>query len=85
MIDDNEVMLMIEGSRKYLLSRDEAMQIASVLNTARRVEQTWMKDIPSETSHVIKNPLVNSTYVVPIPITLKLEIQSNMKMMEKNT
>jgi hypothetical protein len=75
-----EVMLMI-GETKFLLSIDEAMDIAKTLNSASVVERAWIKDVPSEKSHIIKPPSYKAAAVIPMTALMQIEIDSNMKLM----
>lgn len=75
-----EVMLMI-GETKFLLALDEAMDVAKVLNSASVVERAWIKDVPSERSHIIKPPSYKAAAVIPMTALLQIEIDANMKLM----
>jgi hypothetical protein len=78
---DDSVILHI-GDRKFLLTPEEAMTICNTLNSASRVERSWIKDVPSEKSNVIKPPDVSS-YVTPMTVLLHIEITQNMKTLEE--
>jgi hypothetical protein len=77
-----EVMLTV-GDTKFLLSIHEAMSIATILNSASVVERAWIKDMPSEKSHIIKPPSFKAAFITPMTTLLQLEIDSNMKLMEE--
>jgi hypothetical protein len=78
-MDDN-VILHISTS-KFLLTPDEAMTICNTLNSANRIEQTWMKGVDSDKNNVIKPPGF-ATYVTPVTAILQMEITANMKIQE---
>lgn len=75
-MDDNVILHI--GSTRFLLTSEEAMAVCNTLNSASRIEQAWIKDIPSERSHVIKPPGFAS-YVTPMTTILRIEITQNMK------
>jgi hypothetical protein len=78
-MDDN-VILHISTS-KFLLTPDEAMTICNTLNSANRIEQTWMKGVDSDKNNVIKPPGF-ATFVTPVTAILQMEITANMKIQE---
>jgi len=78
-MDDN-VILHISNS-KFLLTPDEAMTICNTLNSANRIEQTWIKRVDSAKNNVIKPPGF-ATFVTPMTAILQMEITANMKIQE---
>lgn len=78
-MDDN-VILHINNS-KFLLTPNEAMTICNTLNSANRIEQTWMKGVDSDKNNVIKPPGF-ATFVTPMTTILQIEITANMKIQE---
>lgn len=78
-MDDN-VILHINNSR-FLLTLDEAMTICNTLNSANRIEQTWIKGVDSDKNNVIKPPGF-ATFVTPVTAILQMEITANMKIQE---
>ena len=70
------------GDRKFLLRLNEAIEIASILNSATRIEEDWIKDVPNGQRHVFKPPAIASAYVTPLTAHLRLEIDTNMKTLE---
>jgi len=79
-MDDNVILHI--GEKKFLLTPEEAMNICNTLNSANRVENTWIKDTPSEKSNVIKPPGF-STWVTPMTVLLHMEITQNMTTLEE--
>ncbi len=77
---DNNVILVI-GDKKFLLSIDEALNIAMTLNSSSTVERTWIKDVAHDRTHVIKPPAM-AAYVAPMTALLQIEIDANMKLTE---
>jgi hypothetical protein len=78
-MDDNVILHI--GEKKFLLTPEEAMSVCNMLNSASRVEQAWIKDTPSEKSHVIKPPGFTS-FITPMTTILHIEITQNMKTQE---
>jgi len=78
-MDDN-VILHISNS-KFLLTPDEAMTICNTLNSANRIEQTWIKGVDSDKNNVIKPPGF-ATFVTPMTAILQMEITANTKIQE---
>ena len=76
----DEVILNVTSS-KFLLTPDEAMSICNILNSASRIENTWIKGVDSDKSNVIKPPGF-ATWVAPVTAILQMEITANMKQME---
>ena len=77
----DEFILFI-GDTKFLLGLDEAMQIASVLNSAQRVGTEWLKDIPSGRNNVVKQPDISSAFVSPMTALFRMELDANQKLLE---
>ena len=48
--------ILFVGESKFLLGLDEAMQIATVLNSSQRIGTEWLKDVSSGRNHVVKQP-----------------------------
>jgi hypothetical protein len=63
------------------LTPDEAMTICNTLNSANRIEQTWIKGVDSDKNNVIKPPGF-ATFVTPMTAILQMEITANMKIQE---
>ena len=77
----DEVILHINTS-KFLLTPEEAMTICNTLNSASRIENTWIKGVDSDKSNVIKPPSFAS-WVTPVTTILQMEITQNMKLKEQ--
>lgn len=78
-MDDNVILHIITS--KFLLTPDEAMTICNTLNSANRIEQTWIKGVDSDKNNVIKPPGF-ATFVTPMTAILQMEITANMKIQE---
>lgn len=74
--------ILFVGESKFLLGLDEAMQIASVLNSAQRVGTEWLKDVPSGRNHVVKQPDISSAFVSPMTAIFRMELDANQKLLE---
>lgn len=70
------------GNQKFLLSLNEAVEIAGILNSSTRIEEEWMKDVPNGQRHVFKPPAVAAAYITPMTAHLRIEIDANMKTLE---
>ena len=78
---DEEFILFI-GDAKFLLGLNEAMQVASVLNSAQRISQEWLKDVPSGQNHIVRQPSVESAMVSPMTAIFRMELDTNQKLLE---
>jgi len=77
----DEVILNVTSS-KFLLTPEEAMSICNILNSASRIENTWIKGVDSDKSSVIKPPGF-ATWVAPVTAILQMELTQNMKLKEE--
>jgi hypothetical protein len=71
------------GDMKFLLSLEEAMQIASALNSSQRVSTEWLKDVPNGRNHIVKQPNVESAHVVPMTAIFRMELETNQRLLEE--
>lgn len=78
----SEEFILFIGDSKFLLSLNEAMQIASVLNSAQRVGTDWIKDVPSGRNNVVKQPDISSAFVAPMTALFRMELDANQKLLE---
>lgn len=78
---DEEFILFV-GDMKFLLGLNEAMQIASMLNSAQRISTEWLKDVPSGQNHVVRQPSIESVTVAPMTAILRMELDTNQKLLE---
>ena len=79
----SDEFILFVGDSKFLLGLNEAMQIATVLNSAQRVGNDWIKDVPSGRNHVVKQPDVSSAFVTPMTAIFRMELETNQKLLEK--
>ena len=79
----SEEFILFVGDSKFLLDLNEAMQIASVLNSAQRIGNDWIKDVPSGRNHVVKQPDISSAFVSPMTAIFRMELDTNQKLLEK--
>ena len=79
----SEEFILMVGDNKFLLSLDEAMQIATVLNSAQYIGTEWLKDVPSGRNHVVKRPHYQSAVVSPMTAILRMELDANQKLLEQ--
>jgi hypothetical protein len=78
----SDEFILFVGSTKFLLGLNEAMQVASILNSSQRIETEWLKDIPSGHNHVVKQPNIEAALVSPMTAILRMELESNQKLLE---
>ena len=78
----SDEFILFVGDSKFLLSLDEAMQIATVLNSSQRIGTEWLKDVPSGRNHVVKQPDVSSAFVSPMTALFRMELDANQKLLE---
>ena len=78
----SEEYILFVGDSKFLLGLDEAMQIATVLNSSQRIGTEWFKDVPSGRNHVVKQPDVSSAFVSPMTAIFRMELDTNQKLLE---
>lgn len=78
---DEEFILFV-GDAKFLLGLNEAMQVASVLNSAQRISTEWLKDVPSGQNHIVRQPSVESAMVSPMTAIFRMELDTNQKLLE---
>lgn len=74
--------ILFVGESKFLLGLDEAMQIATVLNSSQRIGTEWLKDVSSGRNHVVKQPDVSSAFVSPMTAIFRMELDANQKLLE---
>ena len=79
----SEEFILFVGDSKFLLGLNEAMQVATVLNSAQRVGNDWIKDVPSGRNHVVKQPDVSSAFVTPMTAIFRMELETNQKLLEQ--
>ena len=74
--------ILFVGESKFLLGLDEAMQIATVLNSSQRIGTEWLKDVSSGRNHVVKQPDISSAFVAPMTALFRMELDANQKLLE---
>lgn len=78
----SDEFILCVGDTRFLLGLNEAMQIATTLNSCQRIGSEWLKDVPSGRNHVVKQPEYDVAYVVPMTAILRMELDSNQKLVE---
>ena len=78
----SEEFILFVGESKFLLGLNEAMQIATMLNSAQRVGTEWLKDVPVGRNHIVKQPDVSSAFVSPMTAIFRMELDTNQKLYE---
>jgi len=80
---DNQFILCI-GEKRFMMSLDEAMQIAMTLNSCQRVEPTYIRNVGSDVNRTVKMPDIAAAFVVPMTALLLMEMETNAKTIEAN-
>jgi len=80
---DNQFILCV-GDKRFLMNLDEAMQIATTLNSCQRVESAYIRNAPADTNRVVKMPDITAASVVPVTALLLMEMETNAKTIEAN-
>ena len=78
---DEEFILFV-GESKFLLSLNEAMQVASILNSSQRIGTEWLKDVSHGRNHVVKQPDISSAFVTPMTAIFRMELDANQRLLE---
>ena len=78
----SDEFILFVGDTKFLLSLNEAMQVASILNSSQRIGMEWLKDVSSGRNHVVKQPDVSSAMVSPMTALFRMELDANQKLLE---
>ena len=78
----SEEFILFVGDTKFLLGLNEAMQVASILNSSQRIGMEWLKDVSSGRNHVVKQPDVSSAMVSPMTALFRMELDANQKLLE---
>ena len=79
----SDEFILCVGDMKFLLNVNEAMQIATTLNSSQRVATEWLKDVPSGRNHVVKQPNVESAHIVPMTAIFRMELETNQRLLEE--
>ena len=79
----NEEFILFVGDAKFILGLNEAMQVASILNSAQRIGTEWLKDVSSGRNHVVKQPSVESATVSPMTAIFRMELETNKRILEE--
>jgi len=80
---DNQFILCV-GDKRFLMNLDEAMQIATTLNSCQRVESAYIRNVGSDVNRTVKMPDIAAAFVVPMTALLLMEMETNAKTIEAN-
>ena len=78
----SEEYILFVGESKFLLGLNEAMQIASILNSSQRIGSEWITAVSSGRNHVVKQPDISSAFVAPMTAIFRMELDTNQKLLE---
>ena len=76
---DEDVILDV-GSNKFVMTMDEAMTVAKVLNSCQRINSKWLKN---GSVTIVDEPSNEATYISPITAIFRMELDANAKLIEK--
>ena len=76
----NEDVILNVGSNKFVITMDEAMAVAKVLNSCQRINSKWLKN---GSVTIIDVPSNESCYISPITAIFRMELDANAKLIEK--
>jgi hypothetical protein len=79
----SEEFILCIGDSKFLLSLDEAMQIATALNSAQYIGTEWLNGVTNGRNHVVKRPNYQSAVVSPMTAIFRMELDANQKLLEQ--
>jgi hypothetical protein len=80
-MNDDEVLLNVESGR-YVLTIDEAMQVAKILGAAVTVGNEYRRGTSDFVVYRKPQPLAAS--ITPFHAALRIEVESNMREKDKN-
>ena len=78
----SEEYILFVGESKFLLGLNEAMQIASILNSSQRIGSEWIASVSSGRNNVVKQPDISSAFVAPMTAIFRMELDTNQKLLE---
>jgi hypothetical protein len=79
----SDEFILFVGDSKFLLGLNEAMQVASILNSSQRIGTEWLNGVSSGRNNVVKQPDVSSAMVSPMTALFRMELDANQKLLEK--
>ncbi len=79
----SDEFILFVGESKFLLGLNEAMQVASILNSSQRIGTEWIASVSSGRNNVVKQPDVSSAMVSPMTALFRMELDTNQKLLEK--
>ena len=78
----SDEFILFVGESKFLLGLNEAMQVASILNSSQRIGTEWIASVSSGRNNVVKQPDVSSAMVSPMTALFRMELDTNQKLLE---
>jgi len=78
----SDEFILFVGDSKFLLGLNEAMQIASILNSSQRIGTEWLNDVSQGRNNVVKQPDISSAFVAPMTALFRMELDTNQKLLE---
>jgi hypothetical protein len=76
---DEDVILNV-GSSRFILTLQEAMDLAMVINSCQRIGSKWAKN---GSVTVVEKPSNDSCYISPITAIFRMELDSNARLIEE--
>lgn len=77
----NDNVILVVGERRFLLTADEAFQIANILCGASRLSKEWI-DRDKTSAWMITEPDMQSAVITPFTAILQLECDTNRRYKE---
>jgi hypothetical protein len=75
--------ILIVGDKQFLLGLNEAMEVASILNSASTIGSEWIQN-QKGSYKVVKAPVISTAVVVPMTAIFKMELDANQKLLEES-
>lgn len=77
---NDQVILVVGTSNKFLMRMDEAMEVCRILNSCSRITTKWAS---GGNKDVIAEPADDSSCVVPLTALRQITLEQNMKELAK--
>lgn len=77
---NDQVILVVGTSSKFLMRVDEAMEVCRILNSCSRITTKWAS---GGNKDVIAEPADDSSCVVPLTALRQITLEQNMKELAK--
>lgn len=72
----NDQVILVIGTSKFLMNLEEALSVASTLNSCNRIVNKW---VSSGNKEVIGEPALDASSIVPMTAYLQITLENNAK------